>query len=75
MLEGGLTKVFCEGMIEIILIAMRNKKKDFLIPHSAICILHYFYRLVTNTLKPSWESFSARINAESFVSNCPTLTR
>ena len=33
MLEGGLTKVFCEGMIEIILIAMRNKKKDFLIPH------------------------------------------
>jgi len=34
-----------------------------------------FYRLVTKTLNPIWESFSAVIKADSLVSNCPTLTR
>jgi hypothetical protein len=47
----------------------------FFNPHSAIRIPHFCYRLVTNTLKPIWESFSATFKANSFVSNWPTLTR
>ena len=33
------------------------------------------HRLVTRTLNPIWESFSAVLKASSLVSNCPTLTR
>ena len=45
----------------------------FFNPHSANPKFHY--RLVTNTLKPIWESFSAVLRADSLVSNWPTLTR
>jgi len=38
-------------------------------------LLLCFYRLVTRTLNPIRESFSAVIKADSLVSNCPTLTR
>jgi len=38
-------------------------------------ILQCLYRLVTKTLKPIWESFSAMTKADSLVSNWPTLTR
>lgn len=33
------------------------------------------HRLVTKTLNPIWESFSAVPKASSLVSYCPTLTR